>query len=97
MIMHPGQKITTLARVWDWSTHRKNEPSCGWDGESIKDESQNVDFGLILGVEFPFLEDISIDVRYKLGLSTIDDSGSRRRRDIKNRMFSVTMHFDFEK
>jgi hypothetical protein len=62
----------------------------------LEDEVKPLDFGLVFGGELGVLlgrPELTLEVRYKLGLTSIDDTGSNG--DIKNRVFSVLIGIYF--
>ncbi len=70
------------------------------DGESeeedLKDDVKSTDFGLVFGGGIGFMvgkNELGFDIRYILGLSTIDDSPANE--DTKSTVISFSMYFGF--
>ncbi len=70
------------------------------DGESeeedIKEDVKSTDFGLVFGGGIGFMvgkNELGFDIRYILGLSSIDDSSDEV--DLKNTAFSFNVYFGF--
>ena len=71
------------------------------DGESeetdLKDDTKSTDFGLVFGGGIGIMigkNELGFDIRYILGLSSIDDTSSNAD-DIKNAVISFNMYFGF--
>jgi hypothetical protein len=68
-------------------------------GQSLEEDYEDIkstDFGLVFGggVGFPVgRNELGIDVRYILGLSTVDDSADEF--DIKNNVININIYFGF--
>ncbi|NQT25448.1 PorT family protein [candidate division KSB1 bacterium] len=57
--------------------------------DDIKDDIKGMDYGVILGAGVKVNEKISIDARYSMGLTSVDDS-EHDAGDMKNKVISVT-------
>ncbi len=71
-----------------------------FDGESeevdLKDDTKSTDFSLVFGGGLGFMvgnNELGFDIRYILGLSSIDDSSDEV--DLKNTAFSFNVYFGF--
>jgi hypothetical protein len=70
-----------------------------FEGESAEEDLENVkktEFGFVFGGGLGFLigkNELGFDIRYILGLSTIDDSSDAA--DLKNTAFSFNVYFGF--
>ncbi len=71
-----------------------------FDGESeevdMKDDTKSTDFSLVFGGGIGFMvgkNELGFDIRYILGLSSIDDSSDAI--DLKNTAFSFNVYFGF--
>ncbi|MBU8922906.1 MAG: PorT family protein [Bacteroidales bacterium] len=75
-----------------------NEAMDDLETQDMKDETKSMDLGVVFGVGFDYMLEegcITFDVRYAMGLTTIDDSDSDD--DMKNTgiMFMVGYGFNF--
>ena len=64
--------------------------------EDIKENVKSTDFGLVFGGGLGFMigkNELGVDIRYILGLSSIDDSSDEI--DLKNTAFSFNVYFGF--
>jgi hypothetical protein len=71
-----------------------------FEGESeeqdLKDDTKSTDFSLVFGGGVGFMvgkNELGVDVRYILGLSTIDDSSDAA--DLKNNVINFNVYFGF--
>lgn len=63
----------------------------------VKDETKNIDFGMVFGagIDFELTKGtITFDARYTLGLTSIDDTGMDE--DVKNGVISIIGGFSFK-
>jgi hypothetical protein len=74
---------------------RATSSTLGFDRErDVEDQTKDLDFGAVAGagLDYRFLGGVlSLDLRYNLGLVTLDDSGDGE--DVKNRAFMFMMGF----
>jgi hypothetical protein len=74
---------------------RSRSSAIGFERErDVEEETKDLDFGAVVGggVDYRFLRGVlSLDLRYNLGLVTLDDSGDGE--DVKNRAFMFTLGF----
>jgi hypothetical protein len=71
-----------------------------FDGESeeedLKDDTESTDFSLVFGGGIGFMvgkNELGVDIRYILGLSTIDNSSDAF--DLKNNAININVYFGF--
>ena len=64
------------------------------EGEDIKDFTKSVDFGFNLGAGYNFTENLSVGLRYNLGLSNIIDSEEGDAK-VKNSVFGLSVGYKF--
>ncbi|MDR7211350.1 porin family protein [Flavobacterium piscis] len=63
------------------------------EDESNKDDFKSVDFGVNFGAGYDFTENLSVGLRYNLGLSNIyEDSGDYK---LNNNVFSISVGYKF--
>jgi hypothetical protein len=65
--------------------------SADWHGEDVKDFLKGSDFSLALGVGWDLPFGLTIDARYNLGLSDINDSPAYD--EIKNKVWQVSLGY----
>lgn len=65
--------------------------SADWDGADVKDFLKGSDFSLALGVGWDLPFGLTIDARYNLGLSDINDSPAYD--EIKNKVWQVSLGY----
>jgi len=78
------------------TTHKIKVESGGQSAEQDISNITSTDFGLVFGggVGFPVSNnELGFDVRYTLGLATIDDSADKA--DVKNGVISINAYFGF--
>ena len=66
--------------------------------EDIKDSTKSIDFGLVLGAGFDYMLEsgcVTFDVRYVLGLTTIDDPEVGDAADVKNTGIQFLVGYGF--
>lgn len=61
--------------------------------EDIKDGLKSIDFGVNFGAGYDFTENVSVGLRYNLGLSNISDSEGDGK--VKNSVFSLSVGYKF--
>jgi hypothetical protein len=68
------------------------------DGESvendIKDELKSTDFRIVFGAGIDTMVGLSVDARWSMGMTTLDDAGDNRE-DFKNSVISLTVGYGF--
>ena len=78
------------------TTHKIKVEAGGQSSEQDISDITSTDFGLVFGggVGFPVSNnELGFDVRYTLGLATIDDSAEKA--DVKNGVWSFNLYFGF--
>ncbi|CAA9200784.1 hypothetical protein FLA105534_03250 [Flavobacterium bizetiae] len=66
------------------------------DGEDIKDFTKSVDFGFNLGAGYNFTENLSVGLRYTLGLSPVNDNGDDfEDYTVRNGNFALAVGYKF--
>ena len=79
----------------------KNDFSYSDSGESesgkvdIKDGFKSIDFGVNFGAGYDFTENLSVGVRYNLGLSNIAEKVEGSDAKVKNSVFSLSVGYKF--
>ncbi|AYN05038.1 porin family protein [Flavobacterium sp. 140616W15] len=75
----------------------KGKVSGGGDSseEDIKDLYKSIDFGVNFGAGYDFTENVSVGVRYNLGLSNIAKNEEGDNAKIKNSVFSLSVGYRF--
>jgi opacity protein-like surface antigen len=63
--------------------------------EDVKDEYESIDFGVNFGAGFDFTENLSLGLRYNLGLSNIAKTESGDDTKIKNNVLSLSLGYKF--
>lgn len=63
--------------------------------EDIKDIFESVDFGLNFGAGYDFTENLSVGLRYNLGLSNIAKTEAGDDTKVQNTVFSVSLGYKF--
>ena len=66
--------------------------------QDIKEDIKSTDFGLVFGGGIGIMigkNELGFDIRYILGLSSLDDDTSSNADDIKNAVISFNMYFGF--
>ena len=71
-----------------------SEDLSGSGEEDIKDDSKSVDFGFNLGAGYEFTENIFVQARYNLGLSSINED-SDSDIDVKNGVLQLSFGYKF--
>lgn len=54
------------------------------DGEDIKDYTRSVDFGFNIGAGYSFTDNLSVNLRYTIGLSPLSDKDIDNEDDYYN-------------
>lgn len=75
----------------------KEKHSFGGDSEEldIKDGLNSIDFGVNFGAGYDFTENVSVGVRYNLGLSNINKNEDGDSGKVKNSVFSLSVGYRF--
>jgi opacity protein-like surface antigen len=81
------------------SANAKSEATDGTDSlseeEDVKDAFESIDFGLNFGAGYDFTSNLSVGLRYNLGLSNIAKTDSGDDYKISNNVFSVSLGYKF--
>jgi long-subunit fatty acid transport protein len=75
----------------------KEKYSAGGDSaeEDVKDAYKSIDFGVNFGAGYDFTENLSVGVRYNLGLSNIAKNEEGDNTKIKSSVFSLSVGYKF--
>lgn len=63
--------------------------------EDVKDGFKSIDFGVNFGAGYDFTENLSVGLRYNLGLSNIADGDDAGDAKVKNSVFSLSVGYKF--
>lgn len=86
--------LLSAKKDFDFTETFDGESESGSESEDIKDSTSSVNFGFNFGAGYDFTENLSIGLRYNLGLSDLVDSDEIDA-SVKNNVFSVSVGYKF--